>query len=109
LSISTWGETEFYGVLGRRARDGSLPLRLAERAAGRFENHKNQGLFKTFPVNTDCMKHAAMLTRRFSLGIKSADALHLALVQLEGLELITSDKSLAESARELALSTKLID
>ena len=101
LIISTWVETEFYGVLGRRVRDGGLPNTLAERAAKRFEEHQSKGLFQVYGLDGKCMKYAAALTRRFHLGIKSADALHLALVQLENLELITSDKDLSTSAQRL--------
>jgi uncharacterized protein len=108
LTISLWVKTEFYGALGRRVRDGALPSALAERAAQRFENHHLQGLYAICVVNSAAFEQAALLTRRFKLGIKSPDALHLAIAKLEGLELITSDQALANTAKQLQLPYALI-
>jgi predicted nucleic acid-binding protein len=108
LAISNWCETEFYGVLGRRVRAGVLPNTLAERSARRYEQHRDQGLFSFYTLNMLTIHEASSLTRRFKLGVKSADALHLGLVQTESLRLVTSDEALAEVATELGLETHII-
>ncbi len=108
LGISLWVKTEFYGVLGRRVRDGGLPLHLAERAAKRFELHHQQGLYTLFAIDTKVFEQAAQYTRRFQLSIKSPDAIHLSVVQLEQLELVTSDQGLASFAKQLGISLTLI-
>ncbi len=109
LALSNWCETEFYGVLGRRVRDGGLPNNLAERSAQRYEQHRDGGLFKFYALDRISLNEAALLTRRFKLGIKSADALHLGLVKLRGLTLATSDVALATVAQDLELETHLIE
>jgi predicted nucleic acid-binding protein len=108
LGISLWVKTEFYGVLGRRVRDGGLPLALAERAAKRFEQHHHQGLYSLFSIDARVFEQAAHYTRRFQLSIKSPDAIHLSVVQLEQLELITSDQGLASFAKQLNIPLTLI-
>ncbi len=109
LAVSNWCETEFYGVLGRRVRDGGLPTNLAERSAHRYEQHRDGRLFTFYALNQQSVNEAALLTRRFKLGIKSADALHLGLVKLRGLILVTSDVALASVAKDLELETHLIE
>jgi predicted nucleic acid-binding protein len=109
LAISNWCETEFYGVLGRRVRAGVLPDNLAEHSAKRYQHHREQGLFTLYTLNPSSIREASSLTRRFKLGIKSADALHLGLVKSEMLTLVTSDEALASVAKELELETHLIE
>jgi predicted nucleic acid-binding protein len=109
LAVSNWCEAEFYGVLGRRVRSGSLPNHLAERSAKRFEQHRDAGLFARYTLSPSTIREASVLTRRFNLGIKSADALHLGVVKHEILTLITSDVALATVANELGLKPHLIE
>jgi predicted nucleic acid-binding protein len=109
LAISSWTEVEFYGVLGRRMRDGTIPANAASAFAYKYSKHLSQGLFKRFIVREVSMSQASAFVRRFTLGIKSADALHLGLVQVEGLTLVTSDEALASVAKELGLETYLIE
>ncbi len=99
---------EFYGAPGQRVRDGHLPERLAERAAKRYDQHRTQRLYHFIIVNPDHYQRAAALTRRFILAVKAPDALHLAVVQREGLELITSDGGMASVARSLSLAVTLV-
>lgn len=109
LAISPWCEVEFCGALGRRVRDGRLPAALAERAAKRFEHHRSQGLYRRYGLEPHHLLLAAALTRRFNLGIKAPDALHLAVVQGEGCDLVTSDGGMAAAAGSLALTAILIE
>ena len=108
LALSNWGEAEFFGVLGRRVRDGNLPTNLAERIASRYEQHRHGGLFKVYSLDAKSIAQTSSLLRRFKVSLKSADALHLGLVQLEGLEIVTSDTGLATVAKQLALAVTLI-
>jgi predicted nucleic acid-binding protein len=108
LGMSLWVKTKFHGVLGRRVRDGGLPLHLAERAAKRFEQHHHQGLYTLFSIDAKVFEQAAQYTRRFQLSIKSPDAIHLSVVQLEQLELVTSDQGLASFAKQLHISSTVI-
>jgi predicted nucleic acid-binding protein len=109
LAISSWVEVEFYGVLGRRMRDGTIPANAASAFAYRYTEHVSRGLFKRFAVKEVSMNQASALVRRFTLGVKSADALHLGLVQAESLTLVTSDAALAAVATALGLETNLIE
>lgn len=108
LAISSWVEVEFYGVLGRRMRDGTIPANAAGEFAYRYSEHLARGLFRKLLVKEASMSQASALVRRFTLGIKSADALHLGVAQAEGLTLVTSDEGLANVAKELGLETHLI-
>mgnify|MGYP000096835245 CR=1 FL=1 len=104
LAISTWTETEFYGALGRRSRDGTIPKSSAEVLAKKLKSHLARGLYQLLPTEAGHVSQAAVFTRRFSLEVKSPDALHLALVQHEGCELVTSDKAMAVVARALSMT-----
>ena len=109
LAISLWGETELFGALGRRVRDGILPPNLAERSAKRYQQHVQQGLYRVYALEQKHLRVASSLTRQFTLGVKAADALHLALIQAEGLELVTSDAGMARVAMDMGLTSTLIE
>lgn len=108
LFISSWVEVEFYGVLGRRMRDGTIPANAASAFAYKYSEHLSQGFFRKLSVKEVSMNQASAMVRRFTLGIKSADALHLGIVQAESLKLVTSDEALANIAVELGLETHVI-
>jgi predicted nucleic acid-binding protein len=108
LFISSWVEVEFYGVLVRRMRDGTIPANAANAFAYKYNEHLSRGFFRKLPLKEGSMNQASALVRRFTLGIKSADALHLGVVQTESLRLVTSDEALATVATELGLETHVI-
>ena len=109
IAISTWTETEFYGALSRRIRDGTIPLQAAETLAKKLKSHLTQGLYQRLAVEADYVSSAAALTRRFALTVKSPDALHLALVQHKGHTLVTSDKTMVTVAQQLSIPVTHIE
>ena len=64
----------------------------AETLAKKFKSHLASGLYQLLATDASHISSAALLTRRFSLAIKSPDAVHLSLVQQKTCDLVTSDK-----------------
>jgi predicted nucleic acid-binding protein len=44
----------------------------------------------------------------FKLGLRTLDALHLAIASSEGFSIVTTDKSLSQSAKALGLNAMLL-
>jgi hypothetical protein len=52
---------------------------------------------------------AYIYVRRFALGLRAADALHLAIARRLEADLITLDRCLATAARELGIAVEVIE
>ena len=60
------------------------------------------------PIGRSHFATAARFVGQFSLGLRAADALHVAVAAEYGATLCTLDKRLAEAATILAVSTELL-
>jgi len=78
------------------------------RILAKFTSHVDTGLFHIIAIENHHWKLAKGWIALFSKPLRTLDALHLAIVSSEGLELLTADKSLFKAAESLGVSARLI-
>ena len=110
LLISDFAATEVASALSRLIRmrlllltDGNASVRLADLDAWRAA--------MSLPVDIRAAdaRLAYIYVRRFALGLRAADALHLAIARRLEAALITLDRRLATVARELGIAVEVVD
>lgn len=109
LWISHWVLLEVAGVLALCIRRGDLSNQRASAIQHEFEAFRNERLSLMEPRGMDFMQARQWLlagSDRYGPlpQLRSADALHLAMAQRNGLELVTADGVLARAAQQLDLS-----
>ena len=107
LAISDWVITEFSGALSLKIRNGALP---ADHRAGVLAmfNSLVEESFVRLSVSPREFHTAARFADQHATGLRSGDALHLAIAANHGAHLRTLDQGLAEAARTLGASADLL-
>ena len=108
LIMSTLTELEMFSAVSRKVRAKDLSRPAARRILAKFLSHLDGHFFACLPVATDHLRLARDWIGQFNTNLRSLDALHLAVVSLEGLTMVTADRDLAESAKILSLDVTLI-
>jgi predicted nucleic acid-binding protein len=70
--------------------------------------HLQDNLYRRLSFQRDHFRTARDFIARFSSSLRTLDALHIALAASHGLELITADKALADSAALVSVPTVLL-
>ena len=104
LVSSDWIVTEFASALSIKHRSGALGARDANVAWRNFEAFCRSGL-RLFPVSRNAFEVAAQLVREPSHGLRSGDALHLAVAHEIGARTISSlDATMVANAKRLKMT-----
>lgn len=103
LSISYLVEVELISSLSRRVRMGEIAQASAQAIAQRFREDIRQGLYRRIELNVEHFNQAQLWLGQFTTTLRTLDALHLAIVQVKGMQLVTADVKLAESARSFGV------
>lgn len=102
---SDWIVTEFASALSIKERSGMLGTKDAKAAWRSFEMFCQSGL-RLAPVSRQAFDVAAKLVREPTHGLRSGDALHLAVAIEMGADAIaTLDATMARSAKRLKLAS----
>lgn len=102
---SDWMVTEFASALSIKERSGTLTAKDAKVAWRNFETFCQSGL-RLAPVSRYAFAVAAKLVREPSHGLRSGDALHLAVAREIGAKIIsTLDATMASNAKRLKMKT----
>jgi predicted nucleic acid-binding protein len=102
---SDWMLTEFASALSIKERSGALTAKDAKVAWRSFETFCQSGL-RLAPVSRHAFAVAAKLSRVPSYGLRSGDALHLAVAREIGARIIsTLDATMASNAKRLKMRT----
>ena len=102
---SDWIVTEFASALSIKERSGTLAAKDAKAAWRSFETFCQSGL-RLAPVSRQAFKAAAKMARQSAYGLRSSDALHLAVALEMGAKMIaTLDATMAGNAKRLKLKT----
>jgi predicted nucleic acid-binding protein len=105
LIVSDFAATEFASAIARLARIGDIALDDARDAFAAFDIWTSRETERAEMTTSD-VRAAATFIRRLDLTLRAPDAIHIALAQRRGAELLTFDKRMAAAAR--ALGTKVI-
>ena len=107
-TVSDLVEVELFSALARKVRAREMPSPDAARIGQQFLDHLQAGLYTRLAVQRRHYETAREWLARFTLPLRAADALHLALADAEGLRLATADQDLSRSARSLGLPVLLV-
>lgn len=107
-SLSALTEVEVASALSRKVHEKEISQLDANRVITAFESHLSRFLFKRIPVEREHYSLAFNWLIKLSVPLKTLNALHLAGAAGNNLQVITSDRQLARSARKLGLSYKLL-
>lgn len=102
--VSDWQSVEFASSLARRVRMRSLPPDHADAIFDSFRQWQSETCCILAPDAID-YEHAAAIIRNFETGLRSGDALHLAVAHNNAVpEIVTFDQGMARAAAMLGLS-----
>ena len=107
LVISDWVVTEFSAALSIKLRMGAIVANQRAEALVVFTRLSEQSL-RVLPVERAQFRVAARLADQFALGLRAADALHLAVVLDHGAVMCTLDRRLAEAAISLGAAADVL-
>lgn len=97
--------TETSAVLRRKALDRDLPKAGALEALDAFRRDVVTGVFRIIDVERRHFDHAAARMWNTRERLRTLDALHLAVAELDGLTLVTADAVMAKTAKDLHITT----
>jgi uncharacterized protein len=105
MAVSPWTRVEFAGLVARRARMKELSNKQAMNAMAVFEQLLADSILVIQPSLSD-YNRAIELLNRYDSGLRSGDALHLAIAQNRRAEFFTLDEKLVKAARILGIMAK---
>jgi uncharacterized protein len=108
VAISNLTELELFSALSRKVREDGLDKSDAGKVAARFLSHVDGDFFEYLTVESQHFRLARDWIGLFNSGLRSLDALHLAIAASAGVPLVTADQGLAKSARSLGVEAVLL-
>lgn len=106
--ISSLVEVEFSSLLSLKVRVGAMNRAAAFRVLPQFKVHVSDGLYAFVDVGEREYELARDWLGRFDTPLRTMDALHLAAAFAHQQELLTTDKALSKSAKQLGVKCRLI-
>jgi uncharacterized protein len=107
--ISHLIEVEMFSAVSRKIREGGLDKRTARRILAKFMEHVDGRFYTNLLLGPHHFRLARDWIALFNTGMRSLDALHLAVASIQGCSLVTADRDLAESAEIIGLEVEVLD
>jgi predicted nucleic acid-binding protein len=106
-AISQWTRVEFSSAVARHVRRGYMDAEAAIQVETSFDSLVAESFATIFPTLAD-FDLARQFVRRYQTGLRSGDALHLAIASNHGARMIyTFDRGLLKAGRLLGLPVKI--
>jgi uncharacterized protein len=107
LAISEWVTAEFSAALSIKLRNRQIDPKHRAEALTSFARMSSDN-FEILPVLSSHFRTAARSAENYELGLRAADALHMAIAVDYGATLCTLDKRLAKAASALGCAVELL-
>ncbi len=107
LVISDWVITEFSGALSLKVRTGQLGSVHRADALALFTSLAEES-FTVLPISRLDFRTAARFADQHATGLRSGDALHLAVAANHGVQINSLDRGLVQAAEALGVSSALL-
>jgi predicted nucleic acid-binding protein len=104
LVVSDYAAAEVASAMSRLIRMDRMLVSTASDRLVDFDAWR-AGMTDTIDMVTHDSRLANTYVRRFELGLRAPDALHIAICRSLGLRLVTLDRRLAAAARQLGIDT----
>jgi uncharacterized protein len=106
--ISDLVQVELFSAVARKVRERELSRMDADKIISKFISHINGNYFQNEQISAHHFRLARDWLGRFSVPIRTLDAIHLAIASSLDATIITADKQLAEAAVKLTVKSKLV-
>jgi uncharacterized protein len=107
-AISALTELELFSAVSKKVREGGINKRDANRIIATFVSHIDNKFYTYLPVQQHHYRLARDWVGLFQFGLRSLDALHLAIASSEELTIVSADRNLLRSAEALGLNRILL-
>jgi predicted nucleic acid-binding protein len=101
-------EVELHSAVALKLRTREFDAATASRVLGQFRIHRADGLYRLVGIQAREYALARDWIAGFSTPLRTLDALHLAAAFGNDMVLVTTDKTLASSARTLGVRSTLL-
>jgi uncharacterized protein len=102
ITIADWAVVEVSSVIARQKRIGAIDTQTAQRVLSQFDSWRARAVSRAETLSSD-MVLATEFVRKFDLGLRGPDALHLAIANRLGMRLLTFDTRMKSAAIALGL------
>ena len=103
-AISGLTEIELFSAVSRKVREAGISKKDANRILATFVSHIDSKFYTCIDVQPHHYRLARDWIGLFRLGLKSLDAIHLAIASSEGLTIVSADRNLLRSAEALSVN-----
>lgn len=103
-AISALTELELFSAVSRKVRERGISERDAKRILATFVSHTDNKFYSYIPFLQHHYRLARDWISLFKWGLKSLDALHLAIASSEGLTIVSADRNLIRSAEAMGMT-----
>lgn len=107
VAISPWVVSELSSALSIKIRSGALTVEQRAQIFANWHQLLEDGLL-TLPINAAHFEAAARFADRHELGLRAADALHLAVAADAGCTLVTLDQIMAAAAPHVGVPVEAV-
>lgn len=108
VAISSLVEVEFHSAVSRRVRMKEISPEDGQQILSLFQLHVKDNVFQMFPVMQREYELGRDWLGNFQTPLRTLNALHLAVVFSNQLQLVTADSLFSKSAKKLGITVKLI-